>query len=106
MWKVLKQLLVRDDEKVFILEDGKPRYVVLSVSEYLRLRSAQRRSGQPERMDDPLGPERSQPPESLPPSLIDDMNGPNGEISSAYETEEPLRSQESPPEISLEDLPL
>ena len=37
MWDKLKKILKTSNEKAVIIEDGEPRYVVLSVDEYLRL---------------------------------------------------------------------
>src|SRR3989338_9429831 len=37
MWDKLKKILKTSNEKAVIIEDGEPRYVVLSVDEYMRL---------------------------------------------------------------------
>jgi len=37
MWESLKKILKTSNEKAVIIEDGQPRYVVLSVEEYLKL---------------------------------------------------------------------
>lgn len=42
MWDELKHILRSTHDKAIIVEDGKPRYVVMSVEEYSRLQ------GQPE----------------------------------------------------------
>jgi hypothetical protein len=89
MWKLLKQLLVSNDEKVVIMEDGTPRYVVLSVEEYLRLRSAQSAKERPQHREESFESVDNQPP----PTPFTE------EVQSAYNDHEP------PSEISLEDLP-
>lgn len=37
MWESIKKLLKTDKDKAILMEDGQPRYVVLSVKEYLKL---------------------------------------------------------------------
>lgn len=37
MWDKLKEILKASNEKAVIVEDGEPKYVVLSVDEYLKL---------------------------------------------------------------------
>lgn len=39
MWEKLKKLLKTTNDKAIIVEDGEPRYVILSVDEYSRLTS-------------------------------------------------------------------
>lgn len=38
MWKSLKQILRDSNDKAVIIEDGEPRYVILSFDEYMRMR--------------------------------------------------------------------
>lgn len=40
MWETLKKILKTSNEKAIIIEDGEPKYVVLSIDEYMRLNSA------------------------------------------------------------------
>jgi hypothetical protein len=37
MWESIKQLLKTDKDKAVLMENGKPKYVILSVEEYLKL---------------------------------------------------------------------
>lgn len=43
MWEELKSILRDAHDKAVVVEDGKPRYVVLSVEEYARLRDGAER---------------------------------------------------------------
>lgn len=38
MWEELKAILRDAHDKAVVVEDGKPRYIVLSIEEYTRLR--------------------------------------------------------------------
>ncbi|MEX0916865.1 MAG: hypothetical protein WDZ44_02070 [Candidatus Spechtbacterales bacterium] len=40
MWEELKTILRDASDKAVVVEDGKPRYIVLSIEEYTRLRDA------------------------------------------------------------------
>ena len=37
MWESIKQLLKTDKDKAILMENGRPKYVILSVEEYLKL---------------------------------------------------------------------
>lgn len=37
MWETLKKILKTSNDKAIIIEDGQPRYVVLSIEEYTKL---------------------------------------------------------------------
>ena len=39
MWESIKQLLKTDKDKAVLMENGRPKYVILSVEEYLKLNS-------------------------------------------------------------------
>ncbi|MDP4010328.1 MAG: hypothetical protein Q8P37_00500 [Candidatus Spechtbacteria bacterium] len=39
MWESIKQLLKTDKDKAVLMENGQPKYVILSVGEYLKLNS-------------------------------------------------------------------
>lgn len=43
MWEELKAILRDASDKAVVVEDGKPRYIVLSVEEYTRLRDSAER---------------------------------------------------------------
>jgi hypothetical protein len=102
MWKLLKQLLVSNDEKVVIMEDGTPRYVVLSVAEYLRLRSAQSAKEGPQHREESFESVGNQPP---PTPFTKEVQSVYNEPPPFLEPESPARDHEPPSEISLEDLP-
>ena len=40
MWETLKKILKTSNEKAIIIEDGEPKYVILSIDEYMRLNTA------------------------------------------------------------------
>lgn len=52
MWEKLKNILQTTKDKAIVIEDGEPRYVILSVDEYLRMSQ--------------LNNENSQEPQTIP----------------------------------------
>ncbi|MEX2008498.1 MAG: hypothetical protein WD850_03345 [Candidatus Spechtbacterales bacterium] len=88
MWDSLKQLLRQSGEKAVIMEDGEPRYVVLTVSEYLRMRDG---DDVPEQADE------------LSRQAAKDEEEPNEEISALREAEYLGGSDNS--DVTLDDLP-
>ncbi|MDX1607651.1 MAG: hypothetical protein R3251_00360 [Candidatus Spechtbacterales bacterium] len=54
MWESLKNILKTSNEKAVIVEDGEPRYVILSVDEYLRLSEGDSGASSPDQSSQPL----------------------------------------------------
>ncbi len=86
MWEKLKQILKTENDKAVVVEDGEPKYVILSIEEYMKLVS-DNSSGEPKK-------DNSSPSEEMPPVDVSEIEPPYE--SSEAETEE----------AGLDDLPL
>src|SRR3989344_1057831 len=80
MWESIKQLLKTDKDKAVLMENGQPKYVILSVGEYLKLNSE-------------LSAQDPQPAESLPARRSLD----EGEAQTDNNTRQPSLAQETYP---------
>ena len=106
MWEKLKKILKTSNEKAVIIEEGEPRYVILSIDEYMRLNSQTQGNEYQSTQENIAQTQYSQPstaqqPEPLDLSNIDvSLTGANENLPSID------LADDSGGEITLEDLPL
>ncbi|OGZ61533.1 MAG: hypothetical protein A2932_01245 [Candidatus Spechtbacteria bacterium RIFCSPLOWO2_01_FULL_46_10] len=106
MWESLKKILKDSGERAIIVEDGAPRYVLLSVDEYMRLRvgTSQEQTQTITNQRPPQQDDRQQTVDfATPAPYTRDRGGMNAEFSSAVEYE-PV-GDEMAAELNIEDLP-
>ena len=111
MWEKLKKLLKTTNDKAIIVEDGEPRYVILSVDEYSRLSGADNQ--QVSSQDNVLGSNPyayggnvPQQETSNPTDTIDlsDINLSDIKTSDDFENDDPEVREASSGGVDIEDL--
>jgi len=102
MWESLKRILQDSNERVVIVEDGEPRYVLLSVTEYMRLRATSRTEGLSAYRNDGTNTEQgyTPPTSTTPPVANTDFETPITAAASEYNPPFPIQSSDVNEELS------
>lgn len=106
MWEKLKKILKTSNEKAVIIEEGEPRYVILSVDEYMRLNNQTQDIEYQSTQENIAQPQYSQPSTAQQPEPLD-LSNINVNLTGVNENLPSIDlADNSVGEITLEDLPL
>ena len=104
MWEKLKKILKTSNEKAVIIEEGEPRYVILSIDEYMRLNSQTQGIEYQSTQENIAQPQYNQPSTVQQPDPLDlsslTLTSVNQDLPAID------LADDSGSDITLEDLPL
>lgn len=104
MWEKLKTILKTTSDKAIVIEDGEPKYVILSVDEYLRINKLNNENIEKKEFNqqNELNIISKNQNDIYAQSVVQDFSIDLSDI----DTDNDIIQDNTPPDINLDDLPI